>query len=186
MNIKNMMILSPSTLTFQAPFPFYQKRQLSLLNLSEKIMVYSIEVDDQALYEVMPLSGVLATYCTIEVTILIKPVSGNMPASMLTVRYMEKPENSSGNLPTDWSGAFVSQVGLLLMNCVADDEELMRLADSDGDPDVNDVLKRLERYKPVCTNCCLKRSNCNQAKESKAWLRPLLWSACLAALSAGG
>ncbi|KAH8293085.1 hypothetical protein KR044_000948 [Drosophila immigrans] len=184
MNIENMLILSPPTLAFQAPFPFHQKRQLSLLNLSEKIMVYSIEVD-HSLFELMPLGGVLATYATIEVTILMKPVPGLLPVRKLTVKYMEKPENDSGTLPEDWSGAYVSEVNMLLMNCVDDDEELMRLAD-DNNSDMDEVLKRLERYKPLCTNCCLKRRNPGNASTPRSWLRSLFWPACLAALAAGG
>ncbi|XP_060656576.1 uncharacterized protein LOC132791589 isoform X2 [Drosophila nasuta] len=185
MDIKNMLILSPTTLTFQAPFPFYQKRQLSLLNLSEKIMVYSIEVDNPKLFEVMPLRGVLNTYATIELAILMKPVTGNLPASRLTVKYMEKPENYLESLPQNWSGAYTTQVDMLLMNYVADEKDLKNMAvDGDGSPDLDDLIKRLQRYKPVCTNCCLKRNN-PKANESKSRLRQLFWPLCLAALSVG-
>ncbi|KAL7741418.1 hypothetical protein ACLKA6_000746 [Drosophila palustris] len=198
MDVQHKLIVSPTNVKFQAPFPHNQKRQLSLMNVSDQDLVYSIEVGNEALFKVIPSSGRVDAYDTIELIILMKPVSGSLPTNVMNVKYMLRPEESSeeeqsdqsdetvhdpsGDLSGDWSEAHTSQVHISLENCVENEEELRRMFALDGNAE--SVARIMERkYQPVCTNCCLKRTNPRLLAKTASWRRLLFWPGCLAAFS---
>lgn len=198
MEVHEKLIVSPTNVKFQVPFPHNQKRQLSLLNVSDKDMVYRIDVDNEKLIQVIPATGSLDAYDTIELTILMKPAPGNPISCVMIVNYMAKPEASSeedqsdnsdktvedpsGDLAADWSESHKAQVNISLENCAEEMRALFTL-----DSNAESVARILEKnYQPVCTNCCLKRTNPRVLAKSPSWHRLLFWPGCFAAFSLAG
>jgi len=191
MVIKNKLIVSPSNLKFQAPFPHNQKRQLSLLNPSNRDIVYSTKVDNEALFQVIPSSGKLAKYSTIELNILMKPASSSLLVSLLKVKYKEASEESNLEDPLeisagDWTEAHTAQVKIVLENSMANEEEMRRLlALEETAQNLSRIIEK--QYQPVCTNCCLKQTNPRVLAVKASWPRLLFWpGSAIVALSLTG
>lgn len=172
MGIKNKLIVSPSNLKFQAPFSHNQKRQLSLLNVSHQDMVYSIEVDNEALFQVIPSSGKLAKYSTIELNIFMKPAITSLLVSVLTLKYKAVSDESKVEDPleisaVDWTEAHTTQVKIVLENSEEETRSMFELDESAQNIE--------EQYQPVCINCCLKRTNPRVLPVKASWPRLLFW-----------
>ncbi|XP_034473626.1 uncharacterized protein LOC117781022 isoform X2 [Drosophila innubila] len=190
MKVLDKLIVSPTNVKFQAPFPHNQKRQLSLLNVSDKDLVYLIELDNEELFQVIPSRGSLDAYDTIELTLLMKPAPENLSSCVMKVKYMLKPEDASeddqsdrsdktvedpaGNSAADWSESHRTQVNISLENCVETEEEMRQMFALDNSAD--NVARILEKnYQPVCTNCCLKRTNPRDLAKTPSWQRLFFW-----------
>jgi len=201
MEVLDKLIVSPTNVKFQAPFPHNQKRQLSLLNVSDKDLVYSIELDNEELFQVIPSRGSLDAYDTIELTILMKPATRSLSTCVMKVKYMLKPEDESDeeqsdrsdktvedpamNSSADWSESHKAQVNISLENCVETEEEMRQMFALDNSAE--SVARILEKnYQPVCTNCCLKRTNPSDLAKTPSWQRLFFWPTCFALFSLAG
>lgn len=178
---EDRLIVSPSNVKFQAPFPHNQKRQLSLLNLNAKAVYYKIELDEESLFSVLPSSGYVEAFDTIELTILMKPAQSEQGGLSLSVQYLsKKDEGCAGKVDVypvddDWKQALTSPVNISLENYMENGTELMRILGVTSDKDMVDGID--EQYKPMCNKCLVKQAKsfvCNT--NCSLWRRRLFWS----------
>lgn len=176
------LIVSPSNVKFQAPFPHNQKRQLSLLNLSGMTVVYKVELDEESLFTVCPESGCVDAFDTAELTIVMKPTDSEKDDISLSVHYLSKKEDCKEIADMDWQQALTSPLHITLENYMESEKELMRIF---GGKDSKTMIKAIEkRYKPMCNTCCRKRMQKNIKRSS--WLRRMSWSFLVLLLSVTG
>ncbi|XP_030561568.1 uncharacterized protein LOC115763232 [Drosophila novamexicana] len=180
----DVLIVSPTNVKFQAPFPHLQKRQLSLLNLGAQPMVYLIDIANEALFQVFPSSGKVAAFDTTELSILMQPAARDQPDCNLTVKYKVKSvpvEPSKEPDPAeDWTHAQTTVVSIALENFVENEKELLNMFGLDGN--AKTLIKLMEeQYQPLCSKCSLKRIHRPLKKQS--WFSRMSWPLLLVLLS---
>lgn len=181
---KVRLIVSPSNIKFQAPFPHNQKRQLSLLNISGKRVVYRIELDEESLFSVCPPSGCVDAFDTVELTIVMKPTESEKDAICLSLQYLSNKNGLEDCTEQAWQQAPISEVHITLENYMESEKELMRIFGGGGTDSKSMVKAIEEQYKPMCNKCCRKRMR--KPLKRSTWLQRLLWSLLVLLLSLAG
>ncbi|XP_017038558.1 uncharacterized protein [Drosophila kikkawai] len=82
----DQLIVSPLSLSFQAPIAHFQKRMITMINASGEDVIYRIQIDKDTVYSVTPMRGRVKSYDTTEVTVTLKPVKEDIPECSLVVR----------------------------------------------------------------------------------------------------
>lgn len=178
-----IVIVSPANIKFQSPFPHNQKRQLSLLNLGSKKVVYKIELDEDSLFSVCPSSGCVDAFDTVELTIVMKPCELEKDTICLKMQYLINKNTLEDCTEKAWQQAPISEVNITLENYMESENELMRIFG--GDNDSKTMIKAIEeQYKPICNKCCMKRMR--KPVKSSTWLLRLMWSLPVLLLSVIG
>lgn len=178
---EDRLIVSPSNVKFQAPFPHNQKRQLSLLNLNGRAVYYKIELDEDSLFSVLPSRGSVEPFDTIELTIFMRPAMVEQGGISLSVQYVSKNDVGSAGKDDvypdeeDWKQALTSPVNISLENYMENGTELMRVFGVNSEKEMDNGNE--EQYKPICNKCLVKQAKsfvCNT--KCCLWRRRLLWS----------
>ncbi|ALC38270.1 CG42658 [Drosophila busckii] len=185
----NLLIVTPTHIKFQAPFPQPQKRLFSLLNLSNRPISYGIENSNESIYQLLPESGEVAAFDTAEVVLVMQPAASGLAACCLTVRHrvLSATNEASGGT---WESV---RVHITLENVLEDKEQWLRMRD------YNLKTKRgletlQQQYMPQYAAChmlqlrqCSVKCNCQYSKRY-LWLLLIfllvsgtlcmIWSCC--------
>ncbi|XP_030384583.1 uncharacterized protein LOC115631874 [Scaptodrosophila lebanonensis] len=179
MTSSDLLIVTPTKLTFQAPFPHAQKRLISLLNPTGQPLLYHMQPSNEEFYAVEPTSGTLAPFDTTELTITLKSISGELPDCCFDVKYVA--ERDGDIVAPDWyknAQHPTANVSVCLDNSEADYANAsvrLRMQLNNG-YDPNELLKTIEKqYKPVCGKCAMKR----EQMKTSFWQSRAFWIALI-------
>lgn len=84
------LIVTPMSLSFQAPFVHSQKRLITLLNPSDQDVIYRIHIDNDKDFGVSSMRGSVKAFDTTELTVTLAPVKEDLPECSLVVTSIPK------------------------------------------------------------------------------------------------
>ncbi|XP_032595415.1 uncharacterized protein LOC6567170 isoform X1 [Drosophila grimshawi] len=181
MAAKDVLIVSQTNMKFQAPFAHMQKRQLSLLNLGNHPIIFSIDISNEALVQVFPRRGQLADFDTTELIIWMQPSRADQPNCGLTVNYKVKSHTAYQTEDEDWTHAQKVMVNISWQNCAENEKELLPMFGLDRN--AKSLIRAIKKpYQPLCYSCSQKRLY--QSARHRSWIRrvflPLLLTIAVA------
>ncbi|KAH8353357.1 hypothetical protein KR084_010438, partial [Drosophila pseudotakahashii] len=138
------LIVTPTTLSFQAPFVHSQKRLITLLNPSDKAVIYRICISNDAVYTADPSFGTVEAFETTELTVTLSPVKEDLPDCSIVVRSISKDNEKK----TEWNAMEVKiELDPKKTPRQGDETLTTRLQPQD----LAEILKK--HYNPVCAEC---------------------------------
>ncbi|KAH8413559.1 hypothetical protein KR009_012283, partial [Drosophila setifemur] len=141
------LVVTPTNLRFHAPFTYFQKRLITLLNPSDMAMIYSIHKGDDKNLSIDNLRGRIEPFDTTEITVTLEAFEGDLPVPCsLEVRSIS--EGAIDKEEEGWNSIDVKIEMEPAKNFHSGDELLrMRLKPED-------LAKTIEeQYRPVCSEC---------------------------------
>ncbi|XP_016976591.1 uncharacterized protein LOC108042705 [Drosophila rhopaloa] len=137
------LIVTPLTLSFQAPILHTQKRLIALLNPSDKVMIYRVHISNDTDYSADPSTGRVEPFDTTEVALTLTPVKETLPNCSIIVKSISE-DLSDVEKEEKWNSMDVK--------IELDPTKTPRLR-----MQTHDLAQILEKhYQPLCTKCAQK------------------------------
>ncbi|XP_017115533.1 uncharacterized protein LOC108138068 [Drosophila elegans] len=157
------LIVTPLILSFQAPLLYPQKRLITLLNPSDKAVIYRIHLTKDTDYSAEPSTGRVEPFDTTELTVTLWPIKENLPGGQLDVRSIPEDMINGAN-DKDWNSTDV-KFELDPNKTPRQDDETLRMR-----LQRQDLAQMFEKHcHPVCTKCA------NHSTTSHLWRNRLTY-----------
>ncbi|KAI8043265.1 uncharacterized protein LOC128262283 [Drosophila gunungcola] len=160
------LIVTPLTLSFQAPLLHPQKRLITLLNPSDKTVIYRIHMTNDTDYSAEPSTGRIEPFDTTELTVTLSPVKEDLPGCLVDVRSIPEDMIDGAN-EEDWNSSDV-KIELDPKKTPRQGDETLRMR-----LQPQDLAQIFEKHcQPVCTKCT---QMCAKSTTSHLWRNRLTY-----------
>ncbi|XP_016961799.1 uncharacterized protein LOC108032489 isoform X2 [Drosophila biarmipes] len=149
------LIVTPTTVSFQASLLHSQKRRIILINSSDKVVIYRVCLSNDKDYKAEPSTGRVEAFDNTEFTVTLSPVEEDLPDCTIVVKSIAEDKLIKGK-NAQWNSTSVK--------IELDPKKSPRLRnDTLGTALKPQALDEIleEHYKPVCADCDQKLIEAN-------------------------